>query len=143
MRTQKSIPLLLFLLLFVISCETPEDILSSKDIAAELEGQWIVNEQSSEFKKTLDFYYVQIYLNSSDSTQVFIENFYDLGNSIVALAKVNGTEINLPSQTLDDGSTIHGNGTISSDYQQIIWVYYVDLGTGVTNEVNANYEFQY
>jgi hypothetical protein len=123
-----------------------EDLLNDKttaEIAQSIEGSWQCDENSSIFKSTQDIYTVYIIPSTTDSTIVYISNFYSLGNDIEAEARLNGYSITLPTQTLQGGYTVYGTGTISSNLKQISWKYYVDDESGVTDEVDAVYSSQY
>lgn len=138
----------IYILLFVVGllsteCEDPLNTGNSYNIVQQLEGIWKCDENSSIFKSTTDIYSVYISPSNVDSTEVFIENFYALGNDTEALAKVSGNSITLPRQTLPGGYIVRGNGTISSNLKEISWKYYVDDGSGQEDEVDALYNFQY
>ncbi|MBN1118937.1 MAG: hypothetical protein JXA77_17130 [Bacteroidales bacterium] len=142
MKTKYFNFILLFTFIFNISCEDLLDT-NSKSIIEKIEGTWKCEESSSLFKSTQDFYTVYISPSASDSTQVLISNFYDLGSGVEAVGRVTGTNISLATQTLLGGFKIRGSGTISENAQQINWTYYVDDGSGEEDEVNAVYTFQY
>lgn len=131
------------------SCEDILNTSSNSDIAKQLEGQWKCDETSSLYKsatglKSVDrIYYVNIYQTGSDSTIVQIDNFYELGDNVVASAVVNGNNITLQNRELEGGFTIRGSGTIASNLQTITWIYYVDDGSGEEDEVSATYTLVY
>jgi len=138
--------LILTLLTIVFIYNSCEELinneLTSSEIAQKLEGQWQCNEQSSQFKSTDDYYSVYITLSETDSTKVFISNIYQLGNEIEAYAKIDKQTITIPRQIVD-GYTINGSGTISSNLREITWQQYVDDGSGIIDEIDAVYTFQY
>lgn len=130
-------------ILLLNSCEDLLNDLTSAEIAQKLEGSWQCDENSSIFKSTQDIYSVYIYMSDSDSTRIFISNFYALGESIGATALVNGYSITIPIQTLEGGFEVGGTGTISSDLKEISWNYTVDDGSGEIDEVEAVYTSLY
>lgn len=147
----RKINLLAGIFLFTIIVSSCDDILNTStdaEIAAELEGQWKCDETSSQYKSTSDnqspdvIYDIYIYLSDTDSTLVHIDNFYELGNNVTASARVSGSSITLINEELD-GFTVRGSGTLSSDLKTITWLYYVDDGSGDTDEVSATYTFVY
>lgn len=147
----KNIKLLIGLALISVlisSCEDPLNTSSDSEIAQQLEGQWKCDEtstyyKSSGFKGTDRIYYVNIFQSGIDSTIVQIENFYELGTNVVARAEVSGNNIILKNETLDGGFSVRGSGTISSNLRTITWIYYVDDGSGVEDEVSSTYTLTY
>lgn len=142
MKTRYALAMIILWGILPSSCE---DLLNTdnQSMVDRIEGTWRCEETSSIFKSTLDYYSVYISPSASDSTQILIGNFYDLGNDVEATARVNGNSISLPQQTLMGGYTVRGSGTISSNAKQISWVYYVDDGSGQQDEVEAIYTFQF
>lgn len=106
----------LILSTFIIACQKentgPESIL----------GQWSCKENSEAIGETN--YEVEISRSSTDTTKIFIDNFYGLGKGISTYAKVNGLSITIPLQAVD-GNDISGSGTISPGYNKINWTYSV------------------
>lgn len=125
------------LILVLSSCELPEDEVFTSD-AERLEGAWQVDETSSVFKSTLDFYQVYIYPDENNESQIYIENFYMIGRDYSVLARLNGNSILIPSQVVD-GFSISGSGTISSDFETIVMSYAVDDGSGTVDDATAEY----
>jgi hypothetical protein len=121
--------IILIFSMIIVACQKentgPESIL----------GQWSCKETSQVFEVTN--YTVDISRSSTDSTKIFIENFYQLGSSYSVTAKINGLNISIPSQTVD-GNQISGSGTISSGYDKINWTYNVVSGS-TTDHVTAVY----
>jgi hypothetical protein len=132
-----------------VSCDEVLNTSSNSDIAKQLEGQWKCDETStlyksaSAFKSVERIYYVNIFLSDKDSTTVQIEKFYELGENVIAHAKVNGNNITLIKEELEGGFSIRGTGTISSNLKTITWLYYVDDGSGEEDEVSATYTYMY
>jgi hypothetical protein len=130
-------------ILFLNSCEDLLNDPSSTEITQSLEGSWKCDETSSIFKSTQDIYTVYISPSESDSTRIFISNFYALGENVEATALINGYSITMPTQTLPGDYEVRGSGTITTNLKQINWTYYVDDGSGQEDQVDAVYTFQY
>lgn len=130
------IPLAIIVALFY-SCEVLDNGKSGTP-TERIEGAWSVDENSSLYKSALDIYQVYISLNPKDSTQVFIENFYQIGRDSEVRANVNGNSITIPNQSVD-GFKISGSGLISSNFETINMIYDVDDGSGEIDEVGAVY----
>jgi hypothetical protein len=143
MKTKLILSTIILGSLFLASCEDLLDNPSSTEIAQNLEGNWKCDENSSIFKSTQEIYSVYITPSENDSTKVFISNFYALGNDVDAVATINGYTITLQNQTLAGDYEVRGSGTISSNLKQISWNYFVDDGSGVEDEVTAEYTLQY
>lgn len=143
MNILKSLSLGLLLTLLLVGCEDLIDTTNTSDITQNMEGQWECDESSSVYKSTNDIYSVYISPSETDTTKVYISNFYQLGSTIEAEATVNGNAITLNSQSLDGDFEVRGSGTISSNLQTITWTYYVDDGSGQEDAVTATYTFQY
>lgn len=81
-----------------------------------LAGSWQASEQSQQYGQSS--YVVTISEDASDSTKIYISNFYQLGSSERAMAIVNGSQLTIPSQTVSSHQ-IQGSGTISAANIQI------------------------
>jgi hypothetical protein len=127
--------LVLFLLLsaITISCE---DETATDDPRDKIVDTWNCKENGSISGTTS--YAVEISKSPSDSTKVFIDNFYGLGPGIKVTAKMNGLSLIISSQTVD-GNLISGSGSISSSYKTISWTYKVNDGGGEIDNVTAAY----
>lgn len=127
------------------SCEDVLTDPTSAEIAAGIEGQWSVDENSSLYKSTLQSYTAYIEVSEFDSTAIHIWDFYGLGDDVASKATVMGYSISLtPNQSLSGGYTlITGSGTISKNLKEITWSYSIDDGSGVPDNVNATYTFLY
>ncbi len=138
MKTMRILPLLFISLFMVLySCELLDDQ-TNLTVAERLEGRWKV-EENNPFKSAQDSYPVYIDISPLDSTSILISNFLELGSGIDAVANISGMDLILSNQTVGDGYKIYGSGTISSNYKQISWRYFVDEGSGIWYEVNAIY----
>ena len=127
-------------ILTVASCELPEDIIGTP--AERLEGSWTVNETSSLYKSTADIYQVYFEINPDDSSQVLIENFYQLGRDTYTVANVEGNNLSIPRQIVD-GFEITGSGRITQSFEAIETNYTVDDGSGQIDHVQADFSKLY
>jgi len=82
---------------------------------------------------------VYISPHPSDSTKILIDNFYELGYTVSAVAIVSNRSLYINTQTIGDGFTIIGSGTISSNFNEIEWNYSVEDGSGAVDNVTATY----
>lgn len=92
-------------LLIITSC-VPTD-----DENVDLDDTWGCTETSILFGNTS--YEVNISTDASNSSIIYLENFYNLGFSNKATATVSGDNINISTQTID-GYQISGSGTVNS-----------------------------
>ncbi len=132
------LPASLMLMVLTLSCEELAD-LNAEDIRERLEGQWQCDETSEYFKSTAEVFSVYISPHPDDSDKVLIDNFYELGYSVSAVATVSGRNLYINTQTIGDGFTVIGSGTISSNYSVIEWTYSVEDGSGTNDNVKATY----
>ncbi len=125
------LPGITLVFLFLISCEP------FGDEADTLEGVWNCTENSSEYG--YQAYEVNITYLKSDSSQIGIDNFYNLGSGKVAVADIDIWDLELNTQTID-GFIISGRGTISGNLKKIDITYQVDDGSGTIDNVTSSYE---
>jgi hypothetical protein len=128
--------LLAFAAIFTTACENLDN--SSDTIVSELLGQWLCYE-NNQLKGTAT-YTVTISVASSDSTLLYISNFYQL-TGYTATARIDGHTLTIPSQVVD-GNTITGQGTVNDALDKIVWSYQVDDGSGQPDVVTATYTKQ-
>lgn len=102
-----------------------------------LEGTWHCSENSSIYG--YQTYEVKISYLKADSSEIGINNFYNLGSGNSAVAEVSIWNLTLISQVVD-GFRISGSGTISGDLKMISMSYQVDDGSGTIDKVTATYE---
>ena len=152
MKKYYSIFLALTLLIGLSGCEDALKDPTSAEIALGIEGEWSVDETSSIFdnntplyKAAMQTYSVSISVSESDSTLIYIDNFYGLGNNVYAEARVMGHSLRLtPNQVLSGGYTLsEGSATINKNLQEIKLNYAVDDGSGELDQVAATYTFKY
>ena len=136
MRNKEVFSLFLLGTLFMlISCE--EDLFFD-DPRDNIVGEWLVDEDSEEFKKKdmNRMYNVSISKDLFDSTAFYIDGFYELDGRVKVIME--NLNLIIPEQTID-GFRIHdGYGAISSDYSEMTFYYYVSF-TGIRDEVRADY----
>lgn len=102
-------------LVVLSSCmeENPEDF----DVRDDFVGSWQASEQSQQFGNSN--YSVSISKHSSDSTKIYINNFYQIGTSERVVATVDGNQLSIPLQSVNarqfvgSGSLVSGTITIS------------------------------
>jgi hypothetical protein len=80
---------------------------------------WQCVEQSSQIGQTT--YDVHINLSTTNTSQVLMENFYNVGFSFKAVANVSGSNLTLNQQTynasqLQGSGSLSGNNTINMNY---------------------------
>jgi hypothetical protein len=131
-------PVSLLLMILSLSCEELTDM-KTGDVRDRLEGQWRCDETSEYFKSTAEVFSVYISPHPDDSTKVLIDNFYELGYNVSAVATLSNRSLYINTQTIGDGFTVIGSGTISSNYNEIEWTYSVEDGSGSVDNVTATY----
>ena len=127
-------PVLIFIIiLFINSCQKDTNS-SSLDARDQYTGVWNVDENSSlsgSYK-----YDVSIENDPSNSSQVLIFNFYNLGSSLNVFAIATESSLTIPSQT-NSGDKISGSGILSNK-NKISLQYTVTVG-GDIDHVTATY----
>lgn len=110
---------------FAISCQPDEQ--EPADDRDKFVDVWHVVEQSSQIGTTN--YDVHINLSTTNTSQVLMENFYNVGFSFKAVANVSGSNLTLNSQTYN-ASQLQGSGSMSGN-NTINMSYTVDDGSAV------------
>jgi len=120
-------------LLFMVGCASDDDSeVTPIDERDKYIGTWSCAENSSKSgNSTFD---VVIRKNSTNSTQLYIDNFYLLGSSHSALVDKNGTSLTIATQSIS-GNTVQGSGTINSD-TKINLTYTVNDGSGGSSAID-------
>ena len=96
-------------------------------------GTWKCQENSSRYgTSTFD---IQIGTDSSNSSNILIENIYNLGFKYKTSAIVNGNSFRIPSQSIS-GNIIEGSG-ISQTTNIINMKYLVNDGGGIIDSVSS------
>jgi hypothetical protein len=136
---QFNLSVLIILAVFTLSsCEQALDLLSD-DNRDPFVGKWSVAEETT--LKTNYTYFVNIEKSADDSVKVFIKNFYEIDQNASVEAVVNGSNINIPSQSVS-GFGIQGYGTMAFSGKTIDWSYTVNYGNGSIDMVTATYTKQ-
>ncbi len=128
---------LLGLILLLASCEVANDLLGGNETVAAIEGDWSCDETSSIFKSTNSVYTVTISADPDNVNGIIIDNFYDVNISVKAT--LTGKSVIIPNQNAQDGYTVYGSGTISSNDQEINLTYVVNDGSAQDDHVTAAY----
>lgn len=128
----------LVLLGFALSFNSCEEDLFLDDPRDNLTGEWMVNEDSEEFKKkdVNRIYNVSISKDLFDSTSFYIEGFYELDGRVQVV--MDDLNLTIPEQTIDGFTIQDGYGAITSDYSGMTFYYYVTF-TGTRDQVRADY----
>jgi hypothetical protein len=137
MRTLKFTAVFFLATLTFSSCEQALDLLSD-DPRDSFVGEWSVAEENTLKSTNTDFYTVNIEKSASDSTEVFIKNFYAISAGTSVMAVVSGNNITVASQTVS-GFTIQGYGSIAFNGKTIGWSYTVNHNNGFIDQVTATY----
>ncbi len=103
-------------------CIPDDELLNPADPREAIEGVWQCDENSASFQHQV--YEVTISKSFADSTQVLINNFFGLGLWVEAKANLQGSQLVIPNQTIENYS-VSGTGTINSDKSQISLQYFV------------------
>lgn len=103
--------------LFTVGCQPDEA--EPADDRDKFVDVWHVVETSSQIGQTP--YDVHINLSTTNTSQVLLENFYNVGFSFKAVANVSGSSLTLNNQTynssqLQGSGSMNGNNTINLSY---------------------------
>jgi hypothetical protein len=90
-------------------------------------ASWTCSEHSSQVG--VSSFTVHINKSTTSTSQVLIENFYNLGFSYKAVTDISGTSMTIGQQTLN-GNQLHGSGT-KSGTNTINLTYYVNNGSTI------------
>lgn len=111
MRLTKYLPLALITATLLVACDPDEsNVPVPNDDRDELIGTWTLQENSQQFGTST----YQVNLVKSGSSDIKIENFYNLGFNNTATIKVDGNDIVIPNQVVS-GHTLSGSGEVVSD----------------------------
>lgn len=105
--------------LLVTSCADIND--EDGDAIQKYLGEWNVSDQSARIN-----YKVTIIANPSNSSEILLQNFADLGNTAVAL--VIGNSLAIDSQQLGKDYTVNGSGSYINSSKIVI---NFDLNDGI------------
>lgn len=103
--------------LFAVSCQPDEA--EPADDRDKFVDVWHCVEQSSQVGQTN--YDVHINLSTTNTSQVLMENFYNVGFAFKAVANISGSSVTLNQQTynasqLQGSGSMSGNNTINLNY---------------------------
>ncbi len=122
--------MVILLALLSYSCEDLLDT-GSGDARDRLVDTWKVIEESSPLKSEQGAYWVEIEKHPDKQQMILIYFFHGLGDDVYAEASLNGTTLTLGQQVLQGGWTIQGSGVIQKSWNEIIWTYTADDGSGL------------
>lgn len=134
-----------FFLLSFTACEKDIEDIKNRD---QLVGQWDVVENkanpanASVETRDINLAYIVTLARSPVFTdEVYIYNFFDIGNSYYIPAFIEGNDISISKIELRN-YTIEGSGTISNDKKLIEWTYWVETPHGDLDQYHATYTFR-
>jgi hypothetical protein len=139
LRYQLKITALLVIIAFLANaCEDllGPDTVSGRD---KLVDTWKVIETSSPLKSARGAYWVEIEKHPDQSDMILIWYFHGLGDNVYAEAVLSGRTLTLESQTLEGGWIVQGGGEVQNNWNEIVWTYTVDDGSGMLEKVEAVY----
>lgn len=120
----KLLPLVI-ITLYLTSCTLDEDMGPiSGDDRDKYTGTWLFSESPA--ARSIS-YSVTISNDPSNSAQVLLKNFGNMGNSYSAYGIVTSSYINIPSQEMSDGLFIEGQGSLTST-NTMSWTYTIEGG---------------
>ena len=122
-------------LLLATACEELIPDPGGGDVISALEDNWRVEEESQIFSKST--YIVEIERHPTDSTSVYVDNFYNVDATVQVT--VSNRKLSIPDQLMEGGYRVYGSGTVSVNHQSISWQYTVDDGSGQADNVTAVY----
>jgi hypothetical protein len=138
-RCQLKITSVLAMLAFLAAaCENllGPDTLSDRD---KLVDTWKVIETSNPMKSQQGAYWVEIEKHPDQQDRILIYYFHGLGDDVYAEAVLSGRTLTLGKQTLEGGWIVQGNGEVQNSWDEIIWTYTADDGSGMLEKVSAVY----
>lgn len=130
-----SLSVILMMLFLVNSCELESLFDDPRD---NITGDWRVEEDSEIFKKKdmNRIYNVSVSKDTGDSTAFYIEGFYELNGKVKVI--MDDLNLSIPDQTVDGFSIQQGSGSLSTDYSEMTFYYYVSFA-GDRDVVSAIY----
>lgn len=115
-----------FSVLAFVSCQ-PEEEPTPADARDPFVASWTLNENSSQIGAST--YTVHINKSTTNTSQVQIENFYNIGFNFKATADISGTSVTIPQQTYNSNQ-LHGSGS-KTGANTITLTYYMNNGSTV------------
>lgn len=116
--------------LIMQSCTKDNDLLDDGDIRESFMGNWSATDNCT--KQT---YGVEIDIDNSNSSQVIIENFANLGQD--AKAVIAGSSIYVENQDIGGGYKVSGNGKLTGSI--IIWSMYSFESSAESRDCSATF----
>jgi hypothetical protein len=129
---------LMLLAFLTYSCEDLLGPDTGRDRDA-LVDTWKVIEEPSPLKSEQGAYWVEIEKHPDKPDMIRIYFFHGLGEDVYAEASLSGTILTLGSQVLSGGWTVQGSGEIQKSWDEIIWTYTADDGSGLAEKFTAVY----
>ena len=133
--------ILIIPIIFIFIFHSCEDFFSPEEETGDprdkVNDLWYCTEESEIFGKT-SYDEVYIYNHPSDSTSIYIENFYNLGENNKIKAQLSGKTIIINNGYIDE-YIVSGVGNINNSYTQIDWNYSVEHPDGEEDNVTAIY----
>jgi hypothetical protein len=128
----------ILLALLSYSCEDLLDT-DTGDDRDKLVDTWKVIDESSPLKSEQGAYWVEIEKHPDKQNMILIYFFHGLGDNVYAEASLSGTTLILGQQVLEGGWTVQGSGEIQKSWDEIIWAYKADDGSGFVEKFTAVY----
>jgi hypothetical protein len=115
------------------TCNNNDNPPDNTDPRDKFVGNWTCVETSTLNKKGTSSYTVAISLNTGNSSQIDLANFYGLGSAKTVYAVVAGDVATIPDQSISGttGFSAKGSGSITSSDTKINWDYYVNDGAEI------------
>ena len=114
------------LVLAITSCQ-PEEEPTPADARDPFVASWAVAENSSQIGA--NNYTVHINKSTSNTSQVLIENLYNIGFAYKAVASIDGTNVTIAQQTYN-GNQLRGSGS-KTGANTITLTYYMNNGSTI------------
>ena len=127
---KKSRKILMFLLMTGLVTFTFPYSCTKENQGAFLNGTWHVEENSQLY----DTQHYDANITQTDSTQLEISNFYNIGAKTYVTGILEGNAININKQDIE-GYIIEGSGTVKNDYRSIVFHFTVNDGSAVDNVI--------
>ncbi|MDQ3109171.1 MAG: hypothetical protein M3R17_04685 [Bacteroidota bacterium] len=117
----------IFATTFFVAC-APEEEPAPADARDLYVDSWTLNENSTQIGVSPP-YTIHINKVTTNTTQVEIENFYNIGFNFKAKVNIDGSSMTIPQQTYN-GNQLHGSGT-KTNANSINMTYYVNNGSTI------------
>jgi hypothetical protein len=111
-----------------ISCQ-PEEEPTPADARDPYVASWTVSETSSQIG-TVNPYTVHINKSTTNTSQILIENFYNMGFPVKATANISGSAVTISPQTFNGTNQLHGSGNKTGP-NTIVLTYFMNDGSTI------------